>query len=82
MATNQEQLQAAVRTAASVTVGTYNENWADLAADGGFTGTFNERLAKWLQAEMSSTNPSLPGLKAEFAASLSRARWGDLTAIE
>jgi hypothetical protein len=37
---------------------------------------------KWLQAEMSSTNSNLPGLKAEFAASLSKARWGDLTAID
>lgn len=81
MATNQGQLQAAVRTAASVATGAYNENWADLAADQGYSGTYNERLIQYLQNDLSSAATNLPGLKAAKAASLSKSRWGDLTAL-
>ena len=65
---NQSKLLASVRAQANRPTGTYNEAWMDLAADGGFGGTFNEAFLLYLQDANGSSQGNLPGLKSAFAA--------------
>lgn len=45
------------------------------------TATFDEAFVQWLQFKLTSTNPSLRGLMAEFAISLGLSRWNDVGTI-
>lgn len=82
---NQSDRQAAVRGQTGTTLD-YNSDWLKLMADAGFTtGTFNERLYRYLSEQTGLTGVSLDGLKAQFAKDQGANDWnslGDISFIE
>ena len=85
MATNQGLRHASFQTISSTTGNTYNE-----AARAAFEteatipagATFNEAFILWLQARLSSSDTSLPGLMAAFAADQSVDNWNSVGSFD
>ena len=84
MSSNQGLRQASFRAIGS-TAGTFNED-ARAAFEAEATipagSAFNEAMALWLQARLSSVDTSLPGLMAAFAADLGVDSWGAVTSFD
>lgn len=79
MATNQEILHTQLLSVAGISTGTFNEAViAANIANGGTATTFNGAWIELLQSSLSSTNTSLPGLMAEYAAANGFPSWGEI----
>lgn len=67
MATAQELRHLSVRDITGTTRD-YNSDWLQLFIDVGFeTGTFNERLLRWINQSLGTTHTSLPGAMQAYA---------------
>lgn len=78
MATNQELRQASSR-AISGTALDYNSDFlAMFAVDGITTGTFNERLLRWINLKLGTTYTDLPGAMYAFAAYQGYNSWSSM----
>lgn len=79
MATNQELRQASFRVIGS-TAGPYEQDILAAIAveDATITGTFNERLLRWLNGRLLVTHTSLPAAMQAFAVSKGVNNWDSL----
>lgn len=78
---NQSTLQAAIRASTS-TAHPVNGDWLALFAAGAITtGSFNERMLAWLNAQLGASHTSLPAAQRAFAVARSVEKWQDVTAI-
>lgn len=80
MAKNSEQRQASMRAISSGTEGNVNQSWMEVFdGEAVAAGTINEREILRHQTNLTSTETNINGLRAEFAAHKSVARWDDVT---
>lgn len=81
MGTNQEERQQDIRDATS-TSGNIGEDWHALFDSAGIaSGSLNERLLMWINAELSASYTSLPATKQAYAENQGVANWDSLNAI-
>lgn len=78
MSTNQELRQISIRAVTSTT-GTVMEDWIALFVVYSMpTGAFDERMARYLQAELGSSAVNLPELQQEFAEGQGFSNWSSM----
>ena len=75
MATNQEARQASARAIGGTTLDYNGDFLAMFAVAGLTTGTFNERLLLWINAQLGTSYTSLPGAMQAFAVSQGFNNW-------
>lgn len=83
MTTNQEGVQAAVRTRSGSSANlTYNGDWHYLwDVEGIANGTFNERMLAWINLQLVATYINLNEAKAAYAISLGFSDWSSMDTI-
>jgi hypothetical protein len=78
MSANQEEQHIDLRASTS-TARDFNSDWlAQFAKDLITTGSINERMLAWLNAELSASHTSLNAAMAAYAAGGSFTRWNDI----
>lgn len=78
---NQSTLQAAIRASTGTAHPIMGDWMALFAAAGITTGTFNERMLAWLNAQLSASHTALPVAQQAFAAEQGVADWDAVTTI-
>jgi hypothetical protein len=75
---NQEKRQQSVR-ASTGTAYTYNDDWMALFTAAGITsGTYNERLKAWINAQLSTAYTTLPDAMRAYAVNQGVSSWNEL----
>jgi hypothetical protein len=75
---NQEKRQQSVR-AVTGTAYAYNDDWMALFTAAGITsGTYNERLRAWINAQLSTAYTTLPDALRAYAVSQGFTAWNEM----
>ena len=75
---NQEKRQQSVRAVTGTTYA-YNDDWMALFTAAGITtGTYNERLKAWINAQLSTAYTTIPDAMRAYAINQSVTSWGEL----